>query len=198
MPEMRYQRLTRARARSTFAAAFTSRSSLWLGDDHLLSVDSTGYSETYKRFYFRDIQAIVITETNRRTIWNGVLILPPVFALVGLMMSAFPLRQNVGAAIAWSIIATIFLVPLLINNLLGSTCTSQLSTAVQIEKLPSLSRVRQTRKVLEKIRPLVTAAQGALTAEEVSERMRETVRQTPNATLPSPAAEPSGVPPILS
>jgi hypothetical protein len=198
MPEMRYQRLTRAHARSMFSVAFTSRSSLWLGDDHLLCVDSSGFSETYKRFYFRDIQGIVISETNRRTIWNAVLILPAVFALAGLMMNAFQPRQNIGATIAWSIVAAIFLVPFVINNILGATCACQLRTAVQIEELPSLSRVRQARKVLEKIRPFVTAAQGQLTAEEVSARMRESTQQTPDATAQSPAAETSGVPPILS
>ena len=198
MPEMRYQRLTRAHARSMFSIAFASRSSLWLGDDHLLCVDSAGYSETYKRFYFRDIQAIVISETNRRTIWNAVLILPAVFALAGLMMNAFQPRHNIGATIAWSIVAVILLVPFVINNILGATCACQLRTAVQIEELPSLSRVRKARKVLETIRPFVTAAQGQLTAEEVSARMRESTQQTPEATAQSPAAETSGVPPILS
>jgi len=174
MPEIRYQRLTRARARSVFAVSFQSRVSLWLGPDHLLCVDSSGYGENYKRFYFRDIQAVTIRETKRRTVWNGFLIFPPAITLVGFMMSAFPLNQNVGAAIAWSIVTAIFLVPLIINNILGATCKCQLRTAVQIEELPSLCRVRQTRKVLAKIRPLIAAAQGGeLSAEAVSARMRD-------------------------
>jgi hypothetical protein len=198
MPEMRYQRLTRSHTRSMFSVAFTSRSSLWLGDDHLLCVDSNGYSETYKRFYFRDIQAVVIRETDRRMIWNAVLILPTVFSFVCLMIYAFPLRQNLGTAIAWSVVAAIFLVPSLINNILGKTCACHLRTAVQIEELPSLARVRRARNVLEKIRPLIAAVQGRLGAEEISSRMREAAQQTPGATPQPPAAETSGVPPVLS
>ena len=76
MPEKEYHRLTRARPRSAFAVAFISRSSLWLGRDHLLCVDSSGYTETYKRFYFRDIQAVTIVATKRRTVFNGVLVVP--------------------------------------------------------------------------------------------------------------------------
>ena len=53
MAEAEYQRLTRAHPRSGFAVAFAARSSLWLGKDHLLCIDSTGFSESYKRFYFR-------------------------------------------------------------------------------------------------------------------------------------------------
>jgi hypothetical protein len=198
MPEMRYRRLTRAHAKSTFSIAFTSRSSLWLGDDHLLCVDSSGYTETYKRFYFRDIQCIVITETKWQTIWNGFLMMPPAFALIGFMISAFPWKQHVGAAIAWSIVTTVFLVPLIINNIRGATCICQLRTAVQIEELPSLCRVRQTRKVLETIRPLIVATQGMLTTEEVSARLREAAQPVPNAPPQSPAFESTGMPPILS
>jgi hypothetical protein len=101
------------------------------------------------------------------------------------------------AAIVGIIIALIFAVPLLINNLLGSTCACQLRTAVQIEDLPSLCRLRQARKILEKIRPLIAAAQGRLTAEEISARIRETI-QPPAATPQTPAAETSGAPPVLS
>ncbi len=37
---------------------------LWMGADHLLLVDRTGYTESYKRFYFADIQAIVVRRTS--------------------------------------------------------------------------------------------------------------------------------------
>ena len=175
MPELRYQRLTRARARNFFSVAFMSRTSLWLGDDHLLCVDNNGYSESYKRFYFRDIQAITIRETNRRNIWNAILLLPTVICIVGLLICLLP-SPNVGGVIVWTIFALLFGVPFLVNNLRGPTCACQLRTAVQVEDLPSLCRVRQTRKVLAKIRPLITAAQGGdLTPEAVSALMRESI-----------------------
>jgi hypothetical protein len=45
-----------------------SHPSLWLGEDHLLCVDSNGYAETYKRFYFRDVQAITDSAQTRRRV----------------------------------------------------------------------------------------------------------------------------------
>lgn len=172
--EIHYQRLARARARGTFAVAFQSRASLWLGPDHLLCVDSSGYSETYKRFYFRDIQAVTMQESKRRTVWNVILAVPVVVSLAGLLTNLSSTPMNNAAAIVWLIFSVIFLVPLLTNNIFGSTCVCHLRTAVQIEELPSLCRVRKTRRVLDKIRPLIIAAQGGeLSAEAVSTRMRD-------------------------
>ena len=93
MPEKEYQRLTRARSRSAFGVVSMSRSSLWLGKDHLLCVDSSGYTETYKRFYFRDIQAVTLVATKRRDIWNGVLVVPIVICLAGLATICSPSRK---------------------------------------------------------------------------------------------------------
>lgn len=174
MPEIRYQRLTRSRARSAFAVAFQSRASLWLGPDHLLGVDFSGYSETYKRFYFRDIQAVTIQETRRRTVWNAILVVPIVGCLAGLLTCLSYTPKNNAAVIVWFIFSTIFLVPFLINNILGTACVCYLRTAVQIEELRSLCRVRKARRVLGKIRPLIAAAQGGeIPAAAVAAGMRD-------------------------
>ena len=74
---------------------------------------------------------------------------------------------------ATSIVAALCGIPLFLNNLFGTTCACQIRTAVQTEELPSLCRVRQTRKVLDKIRPLITAAQGEITPEEAASKMIE-------------------------
>ena len=39
--------------------------SLWIGEDHLLLVELRGFTETYRRFYFRDVQAIILRRTDR-------------------------------------------------------------------------------------------------------------------------------------
>ena len=51
-------------------------SRLYLGPGHLLVVNSTGFTESYKRFYFQDIQAIVLCRTRSRLIWNIILSVP--------------------------------------------------------------------------------------------------------------------------
>lgn len=172
MAETTYQRLTRDRTPRRFAVATVSRVSLWLGSDHLLHVEHNGFTESYKRFYFRDIQAIIVQETARRNIWNAVLGLPLAICLIGVIATAVP-PANLAGMFVWSVFAALLLLPLVINNLRGTACTCYLRTAVQTEELGSLGRIRQTQKVLVKIRPLIAAAQGQLTAEEVSVRMHE-------------------------
>lgn len=205
MPESTYQRLTRDRTPRRFSVVGVGRVSLWLGSDHLLLVDRNNYTENYKRFYFRDIQAITVQKTSRRAIWNAVLAVPFAFCLFGFIVSMTPPRSESGivGTIVLSIFLAILLVPILINNIRGAACACQLRTAVQTEDLGSLSRVRQTRKVLDKIRPLIVAAQGQLTPEEVSARMQaaavaqaQTEARKPEA--PPPAAPPSDAPPVLS
>src|SRR5258706_16109827 len=83
MAEKEYRRLTRTRARSAAGIVTISRSSLWLGKDHLLVIETNGYTESYKRFYFRDLQAIILWKTNRWLI--GALVFGLLAALCGLI-----------------------------------------------------------------------------------------------------------------
>lgn len=147
--------------------AIAARSRLFLGKDHLLSVDSARYTEEYKRFYFRDIQAITIRQTGTGKIINvvlGVLAIPPLVAT---------LATAGGFRIFWAIVTSVFLVFLLANTLSGPTCTCHMRTAVQTEELPSLRRLRRARKVLARLRPFLTAEQGELPPHEIALRMAE-------------------------
>ncbi len=198
MPEIRYKRLTRSRARSIFAVVFQSRASLWLGEDHLLCVNTNGYTESYKRFYFRDIQAITMLESARRDVWNAILVLPVVICLVGLVITALE-GKNIGGIIAWSVFFVLVATPFVVNNVCGATCACQLRTAVQIEILPSLCRVRQARKVLAKIRPLIAAAQGGeLPADSVGTQMQEWAAAQTGETAANPVPGELDIPPRLA
>ena len=193
MSEFQYQRLTH----SGFIAVH-SRGSLWLGPDHLLSVESNGYRESYKRFYFRDIQAIVIQHAKRRVIWNAILPTPLAGGLLGLLALLTAGERNEAAIILCFIFLGIVLLLLVINNVLGTGCACYLRTAVQIEQLPGLYRVPKARKVLAKIRPLIIAAQGGrLSAETVSARMQEWSTSAGTAPAKTVADEPN-VPPHLT
>jgi len=204
MPEKEYQRLARDQPRSRFAIAFISRSGLWLGKDHLLCVDSSGYTETYKRFYFRDIQAIVIRATNRRAIWNWIWGVPTNIFLL-LLLGSLPYtgsagpNSNLGEIVCFAFLTSVFALALLINSLLGRACVCQLRTAVQIEELPSLNRLRRARKVLNRLRPLITAAQGGqLSPEIISDWMRTGTQTSAAAAAPGPAADHPNAPPVIS
>jgi len=166
MAEQEYQRLTRAKQRTAFAIISTVRSSLWLGKDHLLRIDTTGYTENYKRFYFRDIQAIIMRKTDRGKILNLALVaVSAIFTLFAGLASSIEARWILGS------ISALFLLPLILNVAAGATSVCHLRTAVQTEELP-LTRLRKARQALTRLRPFIAQAQGQLAPEEISARLR--------------------------
>lgn len=162
MAEHEYKQLTRLRQRNGFAVVSSSRTGLWLGMDHLLCVEAEGYTESYRRFYFRDIQAITQQKTTRgRTIAIVTGAMAALFGLLAVMMEGMEEKWVLG------ILAAICAIPFILNFLYGPTCRCQLRTAVQTEELHSVSRTRRARKVMNLLRPLIAQAQGQFTAGEI-------------------------------
>jgi hypothetical protein len=168
MAEKEYQRLPGRGIRRQGAAGLVSarRSRLWLGRDHLLLVESQWYTQEYKRFYFRDIQSIIIRRTNTGRIISLTLMIFAFIWLFGVIAATD------GWRIFWIILLSIFGFFLSLNTLLGPTSVCHLRTAVQTEELPSVNRLRRARRVLGRLRPLITEAQGPLPPEEFA-RMAE-------------------------
>ncbi len=160
-----------------------------MGRDHLLAVYSSGYSEDYKRFYFRDIQAVILrkTSTGKTTnfIFGGLAVLPLAAALTHSLTDGF----GDAISITWWVIGGVVLLPLLSNILTGPTCKCYMKTAVQTEELPSLRRLRRARKVLARIRPLIAEAQGELTPGEIAARMRQPSQSGTAAAAGASASE---------
>ena len=112
------------------AAALASYHRLWLGPDHLLAVRSVGFSEEYKRFYFSDIQALIVQKTDRREILNVICALAAIlFGLLTLAISN-PVWHGF-----WIILTALAVFLLLVNWLRGPTCVCHVRTAVQTEKV---------------------------------------------------------------
>lgn len=136
-------------------------SRVWLGDDHVLLVLTRGYSETYRRFFFSDIQGLIVRRTHLGKMWNAVWASFLVFfALLALLVN-----DNPGTLIL-ACIAAPFGVALLVNLLLGPTCACHIRTAVQTERLPAVSRVSSANRFIARIEPLITAAQGELPRDQ--------------------------------
>lgn len=137
-------------------------STLWLARDHLLVVEVSGYVEKYRRFYFRDIQAVIVQNTNVRLGWTIGLAVCLALSLLGLVSvkwdSSSPNPVLLGVCVAFMLG---FGVPLMINLLRGPTCTVLLRTAVQTQKIPGLSRRAKAGKLVETLAPAITAAQQA-------------------------------------
>lgn len=186
--EKEYRRLPgRGRKRGGFLTVARIRARLWAGQDHLLCVYNSGYAEDYKRFYYRDIQAMLTRKTGRGVVWSVVL------ALVSILFAALSSTAGKdGAVVFWSI-AGFFLVLLLINILRGPTCITHLQTAVSREELPSLNRLRTSKKVMERLRPLIEAAQGTVGLDEMRAKASELAERAdierPAGTLPARAAQ---------
>ena len=142
-------------------ATWTGPSRLWQGGDHVLLVLTRGYVENYRRFFFNDIQAVIVRRTHTGKIWNAL------WALTTAFFMFIALQLDGGAAwTLWGLSAP-FAIALLLNLLLGPTCACHLRTAVQTERLPALSRVRAARQFLARIEPLIQAAQGELTPSQI-------------------------------
>ena len=170
-----------SRKGGAFIAITRSSCRLWLGDDHLLQVESVGgYSESYKRFYFRDVQAIYLHKTNSWLIVNLVL-----GVLTGALLLWTLMVKDSAGVIALGIITGIFGLFLLVNALRGPTCGCHLQTAVHREELVSLRRRRTAEKVLARIQPLIEAAQGSATAEALASQYA-TLLAKANATPAAP------------
>ncbi len=130
---------------------------LYRGNDHLLQVSSVTFSESYKRFYFRDIQAFIVVRTKDWIVVIGLLLMLALL-LTGL---AVGVGDSVGSVVLGSF-AALLLILALVVGLQGPSCRCHVRTAVQTEKLPSLNRLRRAEKILAELTPLIAAAQEAM------------------------------------
>jgi len=161
---------------------------LYQGPDHLLLVSSSGYNESYMRFYFRDIQAITVRTSIRGKIWNGVWI------FLAFLAAIIALQVGGVAMMVWSMIAGIFFILLAVHFSFGPTCICQIRTAVQTRALPSLNRLRRAQKVIARLRPIIERAQEPMSSSELSRRIDETRRDTapiPVGNPPTASPDPS-------
>jgi hypothetical protein len=156
-----YQRLP-GRGPRVDGSLLTGFSRLWLAGDHLLLVERTGYTESYKRFYFRDIQAVMIRKTANAAMTSSIL---GIFALVFILW-ALAVDNLPGRVTLW-IIGGIFAFFTLISLWRGPSCVVHIKTSVQTEQLPPWNRLRAARRGMERIRPRLLEAQGAYFPEEL-------------------------------
>src|ERR1044072_4988072 len=97
---------------------------LRVADDHLLVCDyRTGFIENYKRFYFRDIEAIIVRKTVH---WVVALVIWVFFALCFLVVG-FGIEWNPG----WITLEAICVAFILREIIKGPSCRTSIQTAVQ-------------------------------------------------------------------
>lgn len=141
---------------------------LWLGPDHLLLVDGRGYTETYRRFYYRDIASIVTCGTGAAAAWTAIL------GLLVFGVGAAAAATSPDTRIYWVIPGAPLLLLLLANVVRGPSCVAYLTTRVQTAPLP-LRRWGAARRTLRLVRERVAEAQRTLAAP-TGERLDTTGR----------------------
>jgi len=165
MAERIYSRLP-GRARSLMGV-----SSLWLGPDHLLLVEGRGYTERYRRFYYRDIASIVTRNTPSFTV--GIIALASLLALSTVAVATASVDARPYVLVIAMLPAALALA---VHVIRGPSCRSEISTAIQTAPLP-FRRWRAARKAIARIRERIAQAQPvAAPADEAP---------------PAPAAEPA-------
>lgn len=143
-------------------ASFLFGHSLWRGEDHLLWVEGSVSQEHYKRFYYKDIQAVILRKTGRQHIWTVV------WGLFALFFGALTLLGGGPADISF-VFCGLFVVSLLINLWLGPGCVVYIQTAVQLQRLANLVRIPTALKSLDQIKAMVYRAQGGLDTNALSQ-----------------------------
>jgi hypothetical protein len=165
-----YKKLTRQRPYDR------KYSRLWLADDHLLLATTTGYTEEYRRFYFADIQAIFIRKTNAGAVGNWILV-SVVVILIGM---GIIFRKDL---IFVAFLVALPLVLLTVTALFGSNCTVEIQTAVSTQLLTPLTRLRASKKIIAQLVPLITAAQGETTPEQLATITAGAAATSPSSTI---------------
>ena len=159
-----------------------SSASLWMGPDHILLVKSAWFREEYKRFYLRDIQAIVVAPGARFYISRLMLLAALAWLLPAVSIAFW--ADNVKQA--WGIGGLVMGAGWLAVSMAGG-CRCRLYTAVSKDDLPSLYRTWTARKFLRQVQPWIEQVQGVVDAGWAE---AERTNAGPAAAAMAPAGEP--------
>lgn len=135
---------------------------IWQSDDHLLLQARYPCAEEYRRFYFRDIQAVIVRKTAAGLVYNCLLSV----ALGISVLTALAADETY----APRVLVVIFMAALLINVMMGPTCQCHLKTAANLQWLSMVVRLRTARKFIAALRPLVAGAQEDISPQEIASR----------------------------
>lgn len=148
---MNYQKLPGHRR------GFLRGSSLWLAPDHLLLVKSLRFREEYQRFFFRDIQSIVIADGPRFHLSTRAAAVGTVWLVC--LLAGWKLAPWAPAVLGSA--GVLFLLSWIYVSA-AQSCSCRIQTAVSREPLPSIYRKWTAREFLDQLEPHVQKAQGPL------------------------------------
>lgn len=136
------------------------RKRLWLGADHILLVTSTILSQEYRRFYFGDIEALILAEVESPARFYG--------AVVAIIAGVLTLGLEISGHTIIAVLFGVASAGLGVFALTRPLVRCALKTRVSREFLPSLKRLETARSVMAALRSEIERAQGALPAESLA------------------------------
>jgi hypothetical protein len=143
---------------SSFSIGPFRRRSLWAASDHVLAAEASPFAESYRRYFYTDIQALVLTEINtplRRSYYA--------FAALPMLAAAIVWRFTGNWAGSLFLIACSVVLPAILA--LRQECSCTIQTRLGAERLPSLRRLHSARKAVAIMQASIDRAQGALPPE---------------------------------
>lgn len=151
MKKKEYSKLTK-RCRRLF-----SLSQLWLGKDHIILIEESSASQTYRRFYFKDIEGIVLGDTSLHIVYfilSFVLV-----AIMARIFSGLELFAETTSRIWAFVMLGFFLLIGVYQFIAGKINNLAIQTKNGPFKLPIRLRQRKMKKMLNKIIPLINQFQ---------------------------------------
>jgi hypothetical protein len=144
----------------------------YLGEHALLAV--TGFfTQRFRRFAYRDIEALIIQPTSHQGGWTAGLAVALVLGLLMIWVGGGGFR------VAGAIMGAASLLGLVVNLALGATCRVFLQTRVQRFRFGNVTRRPKAERLRTALWGRLEAVQGSVTAAEVrawaeaSQRARE-------------------------
>jgi hypothetical protein len=149
--------------------SWSGRSRIWLGEDHLLEVHSTGFTEHYRRYFLRDIRAVVVAPTREGMWWAigaGTVLLLCGGAAAGFYFFGASRGLEAERIAMWvfggmfAFGALLGLAVLLQQLVLGPSCACYIETSAGRRRLGAPCRLRPADRFLAELAPIITAAQA--------------------------------------
>lgn len=153
--------------------------------NHLIAVTNTYGSETNKRYAFTDIQALILHRTGAWLIGNCLL-----GAIVGFLLLPAVGSSDPDISIAFGVICGIFFVPFVLHLAFGPTVKLYVQTATSHDVLAGINRLRNARKVMRNLAPLIEQAQNEHEATRAAVIPSATPAPPPLPVIEPPASEP--------
>ena len=144
------------------------RASCWMAQDHLVCVETSWFVERYRRFAFRDIEAVVIRRNDSARTWT---LLWTVLLLAGAAM-VFPPAADGTVRVFGAILAVPALLGLVLNAMRGPCCTTALRTRVSVPNVRAWRRLRTARRAVAELAAAVEAVQGTLSESDLRSEER--------------------------